>query len=173
MAVSLANGAEEIFDKVIFATHANEALQLLAEPTSDEQRLLNAFPYTRSRKLIVHNDPSVMPTRKAAWAAFTCNDKLPALDGGLALTYWVNLIQNIDHKYPLFISINTDAVKPECRFAEMEYTHPAFTTGSYQAQQELHRLQGVGGIYYCGSYFGYACHEDAVESSIAVSKLLR
>ena len=172
VAVSFADGTEEIFDKIVLATHANEALQLLAEPTPDEKALLGAFPYTRNRKLIVHNDERVMPKRKSCWASFTCNDRLRALDGGLALTYWMNLIYNIDQQYPLFISINTDAVAPERRFAEMEYSHPAFTADSYQAQKELHRLPGVGGIYYCGSYFGYACHEDAVESSMAISDLL-
>jgi predicted NAD/FAD-binding protein len=170
--VALRNGTEQIFDKVIIAAHADEALQMLAQPTPDERALLRAFPYTRSRNLIVHNDSSVMPRRRSCWAALTCNDSLHALEGGIALTYWVNAIQNIDHQYPLFMSMNTNDIAPARRFAEIAYSHPAFTLGSHQAQKELHRLQGVGGIYFCGSYFGYACHEDAVVSAMAVSDLL-
>src|SRR3989344_4573494 len=170
--ILLTDGTQEIFDKVIIAAHANEALAMLTEPTADEQRLLGAFPYTSGRKVIVHDDANVMPRRKSAWAAFTFNDRIPALDGGFAVTYWLNLIQNIDQKYPLFLSINTDAVRKECRFAEFNYTHPTFTPGSYKAQKELPKLQGVGGIYYCGSYFSYACHEDGLFASMEVSNLL-
>ena len=170
--ILLTDGTQEIFDKVIIAAHANEALAMLTEPTADEQRLLGAFPYTSGRKVIVHDDANVMPRRKSAWAAFTFNDRIPALDGGFAVTYWLNLIQNIDQKYPLFLSINTDAVRKECRFAEFNYTHPTFTAGSYKAQKELPKLQGVGGIYYCGSYFSYACHEDGLFASMEVSNLL-
>jgi len=170
--VTLMDGAEEVFDKVVMATHADETLKILTGPTADEQRLLGAFPYTRGRKVILHTDGSVMPRRKSAWAAFTFNDRVPALDGGFAVTYWINLVQNIDQDYPLFLSINTDAVKKECRLAEMDYAHPAFTAGSYKAQKELPKLQGVGGIYYCGSYFGYACHEDGLAAAMTVSDLL-
>ncbi len=152
--------------------HANEALAMLIEPTAEERRLLGAFPYTSGRKVIVHDDADVMPRRKSAWASFTFNDRVPALDGGFAVTYWLNLIQNIDQKYPLFLSINTDVVRKERRFAEFNYTHPTFTAGSYEAQKELPKLQGVGGVYYCGSYFSYACHEDGLLSAMAVSDLL-
>ena len=172
VSVELADGTQEIFDKVIIAAHADQALALLAEPTADEQRLLSAFPYTRDRTVILHDDPSVMPRRRSSWAAFTFNDRVPALDGGFAVTYWINLVQGIDQKYPLFLSINTAAVRKENRFAEFHYTHPTFTASSYEAQKELPTLQGVGGIYYCGSYFGYACHEDALDSAIGVARLL-
>lgn len=170
--ISLADGTQETFDKVVIAAHANEALSMLIEPTADERSLLGAFPYTSGRKVIVHDDTTVMPRRKSAWAAFTFNDRVAALDGGFAVTYWLNLVQSIDQKYPLFLSINTDAVRKECRFAEFNYTHPTFTAGSYEAQKELSRLQGVGGIYYCGSYFSYACHEDGLLSAMALSNLL-
>jgi len=170
--VSFADGTQETFDRVIIAAHADEALALLTEPTEDERHVLGAFPFTKKRKFILHKDASVMPLRRKCWGAFNNTDRLPQTDGDMATSYWLNPIQDIDEGYPLFLSINTEAVKQEDRFAEFEYTHPAFSARSYEAQEELPRLQGVGGIYYCGSYFGYACHEDGVLAAMEVARLL-
>ncbi|HEV3245500.1 MAG TPA: FAD-dependent oxidoreductase [Candidatus Paceibacterota bacterium] len=170
--VSLMEGTSETFDKAIIAAHANEALELLAEPTEDERRILGSFPYTKKRTFIIHKDASVMPLRSKCWAAFNNTDRLPRTDGDMAITYWLNPIQGIDERYPIFLSINTEAVRQEDRLGEFEYTHPAFTANSYEAQEELPKLQGVGGIYYCGSYFGYACHEDGLVAAMTVSESL-
>jgi predicted NAD/FAD-binding protein len=167
-----ASGAMETFDHVVIATHADEALALLAQPSWDERRLLGAFRYQRNRALL-HRDERLMPQDRRVWSSWNYM-AAGARDCGrrVAVTYWMNMLQNIDPARPLFVSLNPVLEpRPELLLRSFEYDHPVFDTAAVAAQRQLSMIQGTR-IFYCGSYCGYGFHEDALTSGIAVARAL-
>jgi len=165
--VKLSNGTEQEFDKVILACHANQALQLLDNPTENEQRLLSPFRYEKN-KAAVHTDESVMPATKRTWSSW--NYSIKNINGKLVPTtiYWMNSLQQVSKKKNYFVSINPfpNSIDPKKLIREMDYEHPLFDVAAIQAQHELHTLNQTGPVYFCGSYFKYGFHEDAYRSAV-------
>jgi len=171
------NGSQKAFNKVIIATHGDEALALLDKPTSDEQRLLSKFKYQENIATL-HTDESVMPKTKRAWSSWNYrmnpNPKgssslgFPPLGPGLASTiYWMNSLQQVSKKKNYFVNINdSESIDPKKIIKTIAYTHPLFDTETAKAQKELPNLNESGSVYYCGSYFRYGFHEDALLSSV-------
>lgn len=170
----LADGSDVPFDQVVVATHADEALGLLADPTPEERRSLGAFDYQRNLA-ILHRDPALMPRRRRAWASWNA---LAAgtpedMDRPVAVTYWMNRLQGIDPGNPLFVSLNPLA--PPQAGLEIDrfvYHHPVFDAGALAAQDRLPSLQGRRNTWFCGSYFGHGFHEDALSAGLAVAAAL-
>lgn len=167
------HGRRETFDHVVLACHADQSLEMLAEPTVDEQQLLRHFPYQRNRA-ILHNDPALMPKRKAAWASwnYLAEGQEHSTDT-LSVTYWMNRLQHLPEEKPLFVTLNPLSEPKEgsiCR--SYLYDHPAFTLESIQAQESLWNLQGVKNTWFCGAWFGYGFHEDGLQSGLAVAERL-
>jgi len=169
--VMTSNGQQQEFDKVIFAAHANEALKLLFEPTADEQRLLSVFHYEKN-KATVHTDESVMPVNKRTWSSW--NYRIEERNGRQVPTtiYWMNRLQGVSDKKNYFVSINAipGSIAPEKLIREIDYEHPLFDVAAIRAQDELHRLNESGPLYFCGSYFKYGFHEDAYKSAVELCK---
>ncbi|CAN5286872.1 FAD-dependent oxidoreductase [soil metagenome] len=171
-----AQGERRRFDRVIVATHADEALALLADPTAEERAVLGAFKYQHNRAT-VHGDTTVMPRTKRAWASW--NYEIP--DGGRAEApathYWMNRLQPLGDTPPVFVSINgEDRIDPRSVHRTVEYAHPLFNHAAVEAQAALPSLNLTGdsetGTYFCGSYARYGFHEDALWSAAAVSAIL-
>ena len=169
-------GERRRFDQVILATHADEALNLLAEPTADERAVLGAFEYQRNRAT-VHGDTTVMPETRRAWASW--NYEIRPGDGGdaPATHYWMNSLQPLGDSPPVFVSINgEERIDPATVHRTMEYTHPLFTHDAVRAQALLPSLNLQGetstGTFFCGSYARYGFHEDALWSAANASALL-
>lgn len=164
-------GAVRPFDRVIIATHADEALALLDDPDENEQRLLGAFAYQVNRT-ILHQDARLMPKRKSVWSSW--NYLTETDDGGdakVCVSYWMNLLQNIPEETPLFVTLNAlHPPKPETVIAEIDYTHPVFDTRALAAQRRLWELQGERNTWFCGSYFGHGFHEDALQAGLAAAE---
>lgn len=156
-----------LYDDVVIATHADSALSLLASPTQLERRLLSAFHYSQNHA-VLHQDAGLMPRTRRAWAAW---NYLKSDDGELSVTYWMNRLQSIAALPPTFVTLNP---KHEVRnvLYETTYAHPMFDAAAMAAQKELWRLQGVGGVWYCGAHFGYGFHEDGIQSGLAVAEAL-
>ena len=57
------------YDKVIFATHADETLKLIKNPTENEKKILSNFKYKKNIAYL-HNDESLMPNKKNAWSSW-------------------------------------------------------------------------------------------------------
>lgn len=171
--VTTTNGQQQEFDKVIFAAHANESLSLLFEPTADEQRLLSAFHYEKN-KATVHTDESVMPKNKRTWSSW--NYRIEERDGKQVPTtiYWMNRLQGVSDKKNYFVSINAipGTVAQGKLIREIDYEHPLFDVAAIRAQDELHRLNEKGPLYFCGSYFKYGFHEDAYKSAVELCKMI-
>lgn len=166
------DSGSERFDEVVIATHGDTALAMLEDPDPRERAILGCFSYQKNTA-ILHRDPSLMPQRKRLWAAW---NYLSASKGGgrdVAVTYWMNRLQNIDRKHPLFVSLNPlTEPDPASVFARFEYDHPVFDTAAIEAQRLLPEIQGRQRTWFCGSYCGWGFHEDGLRAGIAVAKSL-
>lgn len=162
-----------IFDHVVIATHADEALSLLADPVQEEKNLLGVWRYSKNRA-VLHTDPYLMPKRKQVWSSWNF------IEGGkrdedrnLCVTYWMNRLQSLDPGHPLFLTLNPNREPATSKtLREFEYTHPVFDTAALKSQQHLWSLQGKQRTWYCGSYFGYGFHEDALQAGLAIAEQL-
>ena len=166
------DSGSERFDEVVIATHGDTALGMLEDPDARERGILGCFTYQKNTA-ILHRDPALMPRRKRLWASW---NYLSSSNGGgrdVAVTYWMNRLQNIDRRYPLFVSLNPlTEPDPASVFARFEYDHPVFDTAAINAQTLLPEIQGQRRTWFCGSYCGWGFHEDGLRAGIAVAKAL-
>jgi len=166
------NGTTENVDRVVIAVHADEAFSMLGDPSQDERNLLSPWKYSRNR-VFLHTDPSFLPPvirARGSWNYIREDRKDPK--SPITLTYDMNRLQKLKTKNNYCVTLNPKKKIPE-RFIikEMEYTHPEYTFQSLATQPELKNLNGKRNTYFCGSYFGYGFHEDAVRSASDVAEL--
>lgn len=163
------------FDHVVLATHADQALRLLAAPSDEERRLLGAFGYTRNHA-VLHSDPALMPRRRAVWCSW--NYLADRRSGALpTVTYWMNRLQSHlpqgPDAPPLFVTLNpAQAPRPEHLIRTEVYEHPRFDAAAVAAQRELWTLQGGQRTWFCGAHFGSGFHEDGLQAGLAVAEAL-
>lgn len=160
------SSAEAEYDKVILACHGDQAFALLNEPTNLEQQLLSKFKYQQN-KTVLHTDASVMPVNKMVWSSW--NYRVENKEGNLyaSTIYWMNSLQNISNKKNYFVSLNDPGnIDGKKIVKEIPYEHPLFDMHTAKAQPELSLLNESGPVYFCGSYFRYGFHEDALWSAI-------
>jgi predicted NAD/FAD-binding protein len=162
-------GTAERFDRVIIATHSDQALALLADATSQEREILGAFPY-QANDVVLHTDVSLLPRRRLAWASW--NYLIPReKQSTVAITYNMNILQSLDAPQPFCVTLNhSEAVAPETVLQRFRYHHPVYTPAGVAAQQHYDRISGVNNTYFCGAYWGYGFHEDGVNSALAVCR---
>ena len=172
--VTDSKGATETYDDVVFACHANETLAMLQDATPEEKETLGAFRYQRNIAYL-HRDARLMPKRKICWASWVYHAQ--TAQGGRAdtqaigVTYWMNLLQAIDQKYPLFVTLNPAVEIPaELVFNRHEFEHPIFTRETLVAQENLPQLQGKQHSWFCGAYTRYGFHEDGLLSAVRVAQ---
>ena len=158
--------AVERFDRVVMATHADQALGLLEDPTPEERRVLGAFAYT-TNEAVLHTDASFLPRTRAARASW--NYRLGD-DGRATVTYHLNRLQALDAQRDYCLTLN-EQVPEEHVLQRFTYEHPLYTVGTLRAQAELPRLAG-GRTHYAGAHFGNGFHEDGLASGIAVARAL-
>jgi len=163
----------ERFDRVVCATHADQALALLADPQPLEQRVLGGIPYTGSR-CVLHVDASWMPRRRAAWASWNYLHARDEVHGErICGTYWMNLLQGLPGPVNYFVTLNPSRpVAPERVLYETPYQHPLYTAASVGTHQLLPQIQNRRGIAWAGAWCGYGFHEDGLKSALqAVEQL--
>ncbi len=157
------------FDQVILATHSDQALQLLDDPTEDEQRILSAIPY-QENSTVLHTDDSVLPRNKTAWSSWNYLLEKQHIDRA-AVTYNMNMLQNIQASQTYCVSLNLEhAIQSEQVIGRYLYHHPVFMKQSVPAQQSHSIISGRNRTHFCGAYWGYGFHEDGVKSGLAVCK---
>jgi uncharacterized protein len=123
----------------------------------------------------LHRDPRLMPKRRRAWASwnFLRWQREAAIENDVAVTYWMNTLQGVDHDKPLFVSLNPPfAPAPKLTFGTYLCDHPQFTTAAFAAQKRLHEIQGRRHVWFCGAWTGYGFHEDGLRSGLAVAEAL-
>ena len=169
--LTLEDGSALRFDQVVIACHADQALQILDEPTSLEQRLLTPWKYQKNHT-VLHTNSAVLPKLKRAWASWNFTRE-PGGDAEhpVYVTYYMNRLQGLDVSHDYCVTLNhPDPFQTEERIAVMDYHHPLYTYESMATQQELPELNGKNRTYFCGSYFGYGFHEDAVRAGAIVGE---
>ena len=164
----------ELFDKVIIATHSDQALRMLAEPTAQERQTLGAIHY-QSNKAVLHTDASVLPTRKAAWAAWNYEraDAPGKDEAQVCLHYLLNRLQPLPWEQPVLVSLNpVRPIAQENIIGEYDYAHPVFDLAAVAAQADMPALQGKNNRYYAGAWMGYGFHEDGLKAGLAAAAKL-
>ena len=159
------------YDKVVLATHADEALSLIENPSIEEKKILKNFKYKKNLA-VIHSDQSFMPVNKKAWSSWNCsilkNDKTKS-----SVTYWLNLLQNLKINKNIFLTLNPYYEIPENEiYKKVYFTHPYYDYNTLKYQNELSLLQNKNDILFCGSYFGYGFHEDGIKSTIEMLKYI-
>ena len=159
------------YDKVVIATHANEALSIIEKPLDEEREILSNFNY-KENIAIIHTDEKIMPKNKNVWSSWNSHIRLenPEIN---SLTYWLNLLQNLKCDKNIFLTLNPISQISENKILKkVKFTHPYFDQKALDNQKKLNFLQNKKNILFCGSYFGYGFHEDGIKSSIEMIKAL-
>ncbi len=173
-AIVRTDDAEERFDAVIVASHADQALAMLGDASAEETELLGRFKYNRS-EAVLHTDPRFMPRRRRAWASWNYFGRSGASEQArdLSVTYWMNNLQPLPTKQPIFLTLNPgQAIPAEHVLHRQHYEHPIFDVAAMRAQERLWSLQGRNRTWFCGAYFGAGFHEDGLQSGLAVAEEL-
>jgi uncharacterized protein len=159
------------YDKVVIATHADEALNIIDKPSSDELKILSNFKY-RENLAVIHFDETIMPKNKKAWCSW--NSSISKEDAKkTSVTYWLNKLQNLKINRNIFLTINPFRKIDEDKiFKKERFTHPYFDNAALSNQNDLNKIQNKENTLFCGSYFGYGFHEDGIKSSIEMLKTL-
>jgi hypothetical protein len=154
------------FDHVVVATHSDQALALLGDPTELERRVLGALRYQPNRATL-HTDTTLLPSNRRAWASW--NYVRPAGPTDRAtLTYYLNTLQGLEAERPILVTLNREeAIAPSQVVASFDYAHPVVDQAAEGAQASQRSLS-AGAVSYCGAYWGYGFHEDGVRSALAV-----
>jgi uncharacterized protein len=163
--VKAANQDPEHFDHVFIATHSDQALAMLADPSRLEQQVLGAMPYQKN-EAVLHTDESVLPKRRRAWAAW--NYHIPAdRRNEVAVTYNMNLLQGLRGDTQYCVTLNySDRIEPSKIIRRFSYDHPVFRRESIEAQSS-HADLNAGRTFFCGAYWRNGFHEDGVVSALA------
>ena len=159
------------YDKVIFATHADETLKLIENPTESEKIILGSFKYKKNIAYL-HNDIKHMPNNQNAWSSWNSISDKDIINKN-CVTYWLNKLQNIETSSNYFLTLNPIyQIDKKKIFKKIQFDHPFYDLEAISAQKELSKLQGVNNSWFCGSYFGYGFHEDGLNSSLSIINLL-
>jgi predicted NAD/FAD-binding protein len=165
-------GETRHFDQVVFACHADEALALLADPNDQERRALGSIRYQRNLA-ILHSDPRLMPRNKPCWASWVYHADGDGEEPEISVTYWMNSLQGIDERYPLFLTLNPNKEIAEDKIFDRHiFDHPVFDFGALAGQAALRQMQGVRNTWFCGAHLGHGFHEDGLVSAMRVAEAL-
>ncbi len=168
--VRFKNGLQRAFDQVVVATHSDEALAMLGDPTADEKAVLGALPY-RDNEVILHTDARVLPKQQRAWSSW--NYRLKPGNGRATVTYNMNILQGLDAPETFCVTLNdTASINPHRILGRFNYAHPQFTLAGMQAQQRWADINGQHNTWFCGAYWQNGFHEDGLSSGLRVAESL-
>lgn len=157
--------APENYDAVFIGAHADQALQMLEQPTLEEKKVLGAFPY-QENEAILHTDTNLLPRRQLAWAAW--NYLVPdSQRDRVTLTYDMNILQGLNTNDEFLVTLNNaGAIDSSKIIKQIMYEHPVFTPQSVIAQEKHSLINGTNRTFYCGAYWRNGFHEDGVVSAL-------
>ncbi|WP_022667622.1 NAD(P)/FAD-dependent oxidoreductase [Desulfospira joergensenii] len=165
------NAPPQVFDAVVIAAHADQALNLLDTPSQREKELLGAWIYSKN-KTFLHTDTSVMPPSRRAWASWNYTRHAQSdTDSPVTVSYDMTRLQKLETQQLYFVTLNPQKPIPEAHvIEEINYTHPQYSFDAFRSQKGLPRLNGYQRTFFCGAYFGFGFHEDGVNSALAVGE---
>ena len=154
------------YDKVIIATHADEAKKMIEDKSEEEAKILGSFQYKKNLA-IIHSDEVVMPQKRFNWSAWNTSIS----EKNSSVTYWLNLLQNFKINKNIFLTLNPfEKINSDKIIKKVEFTHPYYDHNTLKNQKNLHLIQNKKNILFCGSYFGYGFHEDGIKSTLEMIK---
>ncbi len=156
------------YDKVIIATHADEAKKMIEDKSEEEAKILGSFQYKKNLA-IIHSDEIVMPQKRFNWSAWNTSISKKSS----SVTYWLNLLQNFKINKNIFLTLNPfEKINTDKIIKKVEFTHPYYDHNTLKNQKNLHLIQNKKNILFCGSYFGNGFHEDGIKSTLEMIKFL-
>ncbi len=167
-------GHGDLFDEVVIAAHGNQALAMLADPSREERDLLGAFRYS-TNITVLHDDPALMPKRRALWGAWNYFGRRHANDatGDLCVSYWMNRLQGFATKRPLIVTLNPNrAIGAGHEIDRTSFEHPIFDHAALEAQRAIWAIQGDRNTFFGGAHLGAGFHEDGLQAGLAIAEML-
>jgi hypothetical protein len=166
-------GDWEPFDEVVFATHSDDTLRLLADPTRSEREALSAIGY-QPNEAILHADASVMPRRRRAWASWVYSEAKGERPVRIPVSYWMNSLQPIPMDDPLFVTLNgARPIREELIYDSITFRHPVYDRAALAAQDRLRAMNGSRSTWFCGAWMRNGFHEDGFASAVDVVETMR
>jgi predicted NAD/FAD-binding protein len=173
--ITTVHGDTEIFDQVVIASHSDQALSMLTDPSEQEKAVLGAIAY-QPNEVVLHTDTALLPQRKSTWSSWNyriLKEQVSSPDALPVLTYDMNILQSIDSNTTFCVTLNkTDAIDPKKILGVYEYSHPVFSMEAIAAQQQWSTINGVNNTWFCGAYWANGFHEDGVVSALKVTERL-
>lgn len=166
-------GAEwEDFDEVVFATHSDDSLRMLADPTAEERAALGAIAY-QPNDIVLHADPTIMPKRRKVWASWNYTEQADKSLDRIDLTYWMNSLQPIPHDDPHFVTLNsTRPINEALIYDQVTLRHPVYDVAALAAQKQVQFFNGRNRTWFCGAWMKNGFHEDGLGSAVDVAERL-
>ncbi|NTW32732.1 MAG: FAD-dependent oxidoreductase [Bacteroidetes bacterium] len=157
------------FDIVIFATHADITKDLIYDIDPNESKALSCFDYSKNLT-VLHKDEKLVSKNKKILAAWNYSK----IKGISVFTYCMNILQHINMKQPVFVSLNPQInINKQKIYLKEDYEHPVYTQKNLIGQKMISELQGKNRTYYAGAYLGYGFHEDGVASAVNVVNIIK
>ena len=154
----------EVFDEIIVATHSDQALSLLSDPSAPEREILGSIRFQHN-ETVLHTDRSMLPANRRAWAAWNYHVPNDSTSHP-TLTYWMNQLQGLETDRPLCVTLNrTEEINPADILGIYSYHHPIYDLAAFAAQSRWEEINGVNHTWYVGAWWGYGFHEDAMRSA--------
>jgi predicted NAD/FAD-binding protein len=162
---------DEAFDQVVVATHSDQALALLVDPSPAEKEVLGSVRY-QANEVVLHTDVRLMPSTRRAWASWNYH-QAAATSSLPTVTYWMNRLQSLDAAAALLVTLNrTEAIEPSSILGRYEYHHPIYDVGTFAAQARWAEINGVDRTWFCGAWWGFGFHEDGAASGARVAEAI-
>ncbi len=163
-------GDWESYDEVIFATHSDDTLAMLADPSPRERAALGAVRY-QPNEAVLHADPGLMPRRRKVWSSWVYTEDTAGPGARIGLTYWMNSLQPIPQDDPLFVTLNgTDRIREELIHDVTTFRHPVYDRAALAAQETLRRSNGANATWFCGAWIRNGFHEDGFASAVDIAE---
>jgi predicted NAD/FAD-binding protein len=158
----------ESFDEVVFATHSDDSLAMLADATPEERAALGAIRY-QPNDVVLHRDPSVMPRRRRVWSSWNYVEDASGGSDRIDLTYWINSLQPVPMDDPHFVTLNTRReIRQELIYDQTVLRHPVYDLEALDGQERVREMNGTDGTWFCGAWMRHGFHEDGLNSAVEV-----
>ena len=165
-------GDWEHFDEVVFATHSDDSLMLLDDPTAAERAALGAIRY-QPNDVILHRDETIMPKRRQTWSSWVYTEDSGAKSDRIDLTYWINSLQPVPVDDPHFVTLNTNrTIREELIYDQTVLRHPVYDLAALAAQDTVRAINGTNGTWFCGAWMRHGFHEDGLASAVDVVRAM-
>lgn len=168
VSIKAKGGDWEQFDEVVFATHSDDTLRLLADPSPQEKSVLGAVKYQPNR-IVLHSDETIMPKRKPVWSSWVYAEDAGKQTDQIDLTYWMNSLQPWLRRDNFFVTLNTTRpIRDDLIWDEVTLRHPVYDLAALDAQRAAAAMNGANRTWFCGAWMKHGFHEDGLASAVDV-----